>query len=272
MSVQMLYFDCQSGISGGMAVGAFLDMGLDLRALARELSKMKLPVVYDIESEKVSKGGVEATAFHVIVDMRREICSLEQMKEWVSGSELAASVKMRTLRSLGLLEEARVAVYGENGRWLSLHDAVSCAVHVTAVSVCVGWLGAETVICSPLTEGSGFAETCSGFMRLPVPTVMELARAAGAPFEICPEKTQLITETGAAIVCSLAQKFASLPSMTVEAIGFGAGSKDLDTRANVFRVISGKNQYRFFGESVCVIESESVPCSNFWQCLAKERK
>ena len=264
--MNILYFDCQSGISGDMAVGAFLDMGIELTALARKLSKMKLPAVYDIEAEKVRKNGTAATAFRVLAERAQGVCSLYCAEEWISESGLADNAKSGALRALRLLTDAREKVYGESGQWLRAADAIACAVNLTAAAVCIGWTGADTVVCSPLTEGNGFAETRSGLVRLPVPTVTELARMSGAPFEICAEKTQLVTETGAALVSAFAQNFRVMPSMTVSSVGFGAGLKDLDTRANVLRVILGKNEYRFFAESVCVIESDSACPESFWQC------
>lgn len=253
--MRLLYFDCQSGISGDMAVGALLDMGVDLQQIAVALSDMKLPLVYDIEAEKLSKCGVEATAFRVFPEKNQTVCFTEQMREWLQYSQLTECVKARALASLQCLEQARIAVYGKDGCQFLLQDAVSCLVQMVSASSAMHCLGADAVFSSPLTEGSGFAETKGGFMRLPIPVVMELARAAGAPFEICEERTQLITETGAAIVCAATQRFAPMPSMTVEAIGFGAGMKELDTRANVLRVILGENRYSFFGEHIYLAES-----------------
>lgn len=256
--MNLLYFDCMSGISGDMVVGALLDMGLSTNMLARELEKVSLGAVYDIETEKVEKSGVRATAFRVICGELRERYPLEQAAERIAKSGLDGIAKKMALQILQQYAQARAQVYGGRAGELCLYgsDAVETLVDIIAAAVCITSLGADIIVSSPLTEGCGYAKTENGLMRVPVPAVLELLRSAGAPLDICQERTQLVTPTGAAIVCSLAQRFDEMPSMTVSAIGFGAGAKDLDSRANVLRVVLGRNDSRFFSESICVIDSD----------------
>ncbi len=256
--MNILYFDCMSGISGDMAVGAFLDMGIEPAALAKELSKVPIPAVYDIESEKTEKNHVMATAFRVIPSKVQQEYVWEELRQTVAVSGLSEEAKKTVLRIMRIYGEAVARIAGCDAKNLVFpgKEAMVTLVNVLSVSVCVDWLSPDAVVCSPLTEGAGFAETHFGMMRVPVPAVLEMMRKTGAPLEICGEKTQLITPTGAAIACGLAQRFDELPSMTVSAVGFGAGTKDLDTRANVLRAILGRNESRFFEESVCVIDTQ----------------
>lgn len=272
--MNILYFDCMSGVSGDMLVGAFLDMGIEPAALARELEKVALPAVYDIEAEKVDKNGVRATAFRVCARTVRAQYPLAEAARLIAESGLDAETKKMALRILKFYSDARVRVHGDGaeGECLCADDAVIAIVNIISAAVCVSWLGPEAIVCSPLTEGCGFAETCHGLMRVPVPLVMELMRSSGAAMQVCGEQTQLITPTGAAIVCALAQRFDALPSMTVGAVGFGAGAKDLDSRANVLRVVMGRNEHRFFEESVCVIDTESAYYAGGFLAHLKRKK
>ncbi|MBR5156383.1 MAG: LarC family nickel insertion protein [Clostridia bacterium] len=256
--MNILYFDCMSGISGDMAVGAFLDMGIDPNSLASELSKLELDAIYDIEAEKVDKNGVRATAFNIYVDKSRSVYDFEDTAQIILKSKLDSRAKKLSLLILKSFADAKSSVYGLNQTFLKGEDAVRAVVNMVSAAICVSMLGADKIISSPLTEGLGYAMTESGLMRVPVPCVTEILKESGAPIEICAEKTQLITPTGAAIICSLAQGFDEMPSMTVSATGFGAGKKDLDSRANILRVIMGRNEPVFYEESMCLIDTDST--------------
>lgn len=256
--MNILYFDCMSGISGDMAVGAFLDMGIDPNSLARELSKISLDALYDIEAEKVEKNGVRATAFNIYVDKALKHYDFEETARIILQSELDSRAKKMSLAILKGFSDARARVYGLKQSVLKGADAVRAIVHMVSAAICVSMLGADKIISSPITEGCGYAMTDSGLMRVPVPCVTELLRQACAPIQICAEKTQLVTPTGAAVICTLAQGFDEMPSMTLSATGFGAGKKDLDSRANVLRVIMGRNEPVFYEENVCILDTDNA--------------
>ncbi len=256
--MNILYFDCMSGISGDMAVGAFLDMGIDPNGLARELSKLELNAVYDIEAEKVEKNGVRSTAFNIYVNKSLSVYDFEDTAQIILKSKLDSRAKKMSLLILKNFADAKARVYGSTNVSLKGEDAVRAIVNMVSAAICISMLGADKIISSPITEGLGYAMTESGIMRVPIPCVTEILRSVGAPIEFCSEKTQLITPTGAAIICSLAQGFDEMPSMTVSATGFGAGKKDLDSRANILRIIMGRNEPVFFEESMCLINADST--------------
>lgn len=260
--MNILYFDCLAGVSADMVVGALLDMGLSAKMLARELSKVELGAVYDIESEKVEKNGVWATAFSVSVRSAPQWYSTQYLVSQVLDSGLEHHVKELAVRILECYIRAEKTVFKGTSEEDALDgiSAVETLVGFLSAAIGISYMGADVIVSSPLTEGSGVVQTKHGLMRVPVPMVMECLRTAGAPIQICTERTQLITPSGAAIVCALSESFDELPSMTVRGIGFGAGRKDLDTRANVLRLVLGQNEESFFPKSIC-----PMPKRELWQ-------
>ncbi len=258
--MNILYFDCLAGVSADMVVGALLDMGMSAEMLAGELSKIALGAVYDIESEKVEKNGVKATTFHVRVRSCCDRYPLEWVQKTIEESRLEPCVKQFVYQILHCYVCALSAVSATEPEeeWLEGSNAIQTLVGIFSAAIGIAYMGAECIVSSPLVEGSGIVQTKNGLTRLPVPVVMECLRAAHAPIQICKEHTQLITPSGAAVVCALAQHFDELPSMTVRGIGFGAGQKDLDTRANVLRLVLGQNEESFFANRICPVQKREL--------------
>lgn len=250
--MNILYFDCMSGISGDMVVGALLDLGINTNALARELLKVELGRVYDIETQKVSKNGISATAFNIYGGQANDRLYIEELAHIIADSGICPEAKKYALTILKKYTDAYANVYETKPKDIMLcgEKVVRTAVSIIASAVLLSMLGIEAVISSPITEGIGFAKTGSSMMRVPVPMVIEILRLSAAPIEICGENTQLITPTGAAIVCACARRFDKMPSMTISSVGFGAGLKELDERANVLRAILGRNEELYFEESL----------------------
>ena len=254
--MNILYFDCMSGISSDMVVGALLDLGINANALARELYKVDIGRVYDIETQKVFKNGISATAFNIYGGGASDRLYIEELAHIIAGSDISPETKRYALMILKRYTNAYTNVYETKPQDIVLcgEKAVRTAVSIVSSAVLLSMLGIEAVISSPITEGIGFAKTGNSMMREPVPMVMEIMRLSGAPIEICQENTQLITPTGAAIVCACARRFDKMPSMTISSVGFGAGLKELDGRANVLRAVLGRNEELYFEESLFTSE------------------
>ncbi len=250
--MNILYFDCMSGISGDMVVGALLDLGIDTNALARELHKVDLGRVYDIETQKVFKNRISATAFNIYGAKSSDRLYIEELAHIIAESGISPEAKRYALMILKKYANAYTNVYETKPHdvFLCGEKAVRTAVSIVSSALLISMLGVEAVVSSPITEGIGLAKTGSSMMRVPVPMVMEIMRLSEAPIEICEENTQLITPTGAAIVCACARRFDKMPSMTISSVGFGAGLKELDGRANVLRAVLGRNEELYFEESL----------------------
>ena len=134
---------------------------------------------------------------------------------------------------------AEGAVHGIDPERVHFHEvgAVDAIGEVCGVALALEALGIERVVCSPLPVGRGFVEAAHGRLPLPAPATLELLR--GAPLVGVELGVELVTPTGAALVAALAEAFGPLPAMTLESVGYGAGTRELPDRPNVVRVLVG---------------------------------
>ena len=137
------------------------------------------------------------------------------------------------------LAEAEAKVHGETVTSVHLHDvgAVDAIVDVVGAVAGLRMLGAEQVYCSPLPLGSGQVSGPHGVLPVPAPATLELIAAANAPIRTTDATGELVTPTGAAIVTTLAAF--TRPEMTIDAVGYGAGTRDPADRPNVLRLWLG---------------------------------
>ncbi len=118
--------------------------------------------------------------------------------------------------------------------------AVDAIADICGVCLALDTLGVDDVVCSPLPVGRGFVQAAHGRLPLPAPATLEILREAGAPLEPLELRAELVTPTGAALVAALASRFGSFPALTPRAVGYGAGTRDLEEVPNVVRVVLGR--------------------------------
>lgn len=241
--MRVAYLDCFSGVSGDMLLGAMLDAGLPLDALQGALAGLPLEG-WSLSAQKVKRAGIAAT--HAVVDVRHEqpARTLADILRIVADARLTDADKERAAAVFRRLAEAEASVHGEPVEAVHMHDvgAVDAIVDVVGVVSGLRMLGAERLYCSSLSLGEG--EVGGPHGTLPVPAPATLALIAGNPIAVgkgpSPDKAargELVTPTGAAIVTTLAT-FAR-PEMTVERVGYGAGTRDPADRPNVLRLWLG---------------------------------
>jgi pyridinium-3,5-bisthiocarboxylic acid mononucleotide nickel chelatase len=225
---QVLYFDCYSGISGDMTLGALLDLGLDLDQLTALLSRLPLDG-YRLEAEKVNRGGIAGTRARVIIDSQtQEARNLPAILKLIGDSDLPAAVKTLGSKAFQLLAEAEAAVHGITVEEVHFHEvgAVDAIIDIVGTAAALYLLGIGEIYCSPLPLGGGEVQAAHGRLPLPAPATVELLAGRKVPVRGSRENFELVTPTGAAIVAAAAKEFGPLPAFTVEAVGYGAGSYD----------------------------------------------
>ena len=239
---RIAYLDCFSGVSGDMLLGALVDAGVPLEEMRAELAT--LPVAgYSLEARRVTKGGLAAVQAVVrqLAEERPAPRALADVTDVIDKSSLPLADRERGIAVFRRLAEAEAAVHGETVETVHLHDvgAVDAIVDVMGTVVGLRLLGVEALYCSPLPSGEGQVEGRHGTLPLPAPAALELLARAGAPLRPAyAEQGELVTPTGAAIVTTLARF--ERPEMTVERVGYGAGSRDLPERPNVLRLWVGQ--------------------------------
>lgn len=249
--MKVAYFDCFSGISGDMILGALLDTGLSLEWLKRELEKLPLSG-WKIRAQKVKKRGISGTK--VFVDSGGKRANFPSLERIVEKSGLTKEIKESSKRILRCLFQAERKVHGEE-RNLHLHELGNIDTLIDVVGVVTGLklLGVEEVYSSPLPLGRGMIEAQEGTLPLPAPATLKILE--GIPVYGKKVEKELVTPTGAAIIVSLSRDFGEIPPLRIEKIGYGAGEKDLPW-PNLLRLILGeRNSSSFPEDEIILLES-----------------
>ncbi|NOK60220.1 MAG: nickel pincer cofactor biosynthesis protein LarC [Chloroflexi bacterium AL-W] len=233
----VIYFDCFSGISGDMALGALLDMGLSLEDLRDELNK--LPVDgWEIRAERGMRAYLAGTRALVHAPEQPVHRHLADVRTIIESSTLAPGIKTQSLHVFTLLAQAEAAVHGVAIDEVHFHEvgALDAIVDIVGVVIGLHLLGVEQVYASPLPLGSGWVWAAHGQLPIPAPAVMNLVAAVQAPTVPDETPTELVTPTGAALLAGLATF--RRPPLRVTHVGYGLGKRDLD-RPNALRVWLG---------------------------------
>lgn len=238
--MKLAYFDCFSGISGDMTLGALVDAGAPLEALRAELAK--LPVAgWQMAAERVRRGAIAATFVRVEVSGQQlHHRHLGDILKLIERAALAPRVLERAAAIFRRLGEAEARIHGVPPEKVHFHEVGAVDAIVDIVGACVGLelLGVDAVYGSAVNVGGGTVGTAHGTLPVPAPASVELLR--GAPIYSSGIEKELATPTGAAILSTLATAIGPPPPMRVAAIGYGAGTWDLPGQANVLRVLIGE--------------------------------
>ena len=255
MRTTIAYFDCPSGAAGDMILGALVDAGLSFEALRDELAKLRLQG-YTLERREVMKGAFRATKIdvHVHDGAHGHHRDLPAILGIIGASDLAASVKEAASRIFTRLAEAEGRAHAMPPARVQFHDvgAVDAIVDITGSCIGLHRLGVDAVHCSALPIGGGMVRGPHGLILVPAPGTAELLK--GFPVVDTGVKRELVTPTGAAILTTLAASAGAMPAMTVTAVGYGAGTMDLET-PNVLRVFVGETAEQAATETILQVET-----------------
>jgi pyridinium-3,5-bisthiocarboxylic acid mononucleotide nickel chelatase len=241
---RVAYFDCFSGASGDMILGALLDAGLPFESLKEELANLALPPgAFELKTDRVQRAGFAATKLDVIVKEPPRHRSLAEVLEIVHGSGLPEVDRERIESVFRTLGEVEAKVHGSSVESVELHEvgAVDALVDVSGCIAGLRLLGVQDVYVSPLPLGHGEGKSSHGAMPLPAPATLELMARAGAPLvEGEGPRREMVTPTGAALLTTLGRF--QRPPMRIEKVGIGAGGRDPEDRPNVLRLWLGETE------------------------------
>jgi len=276
---RILYFDCFSGISGDMALGALVDAGLPLDELTRALGSLALGDAH-IHAERVLRAGVSAIKFkvhehehdHAHEHHHRDHDhhdrgagahrhahahrSLSEIFRLIDGSSLSTAGRARAKAMFQRLGEAEAAIHQMPVEEVHLHEvgALDSIIDIAGIVFAMEWAGADRVVCSPLNVGGGMVQSAHGLFPVPAPATVSLL--GDAPVYSGTVQKELVTPTGALIATTFAESFGPLPSMSIERVGYGAGERDDPVTPNVLRVLIGRAANERPAERVTVLECE----------------
>jgi len=239
--MKIAYFDCPSGAAGDMIMAALVDAGAPLDALRSELRKLPLEG-WELVAREVRKGAFRATKVDVEIDPHAHPHhrALGDVLALLERSGLGAAVREKAARVFTRLADAEARAHGTTRDRVRFHDvgAVDAIVDVTGACVGLELLGVQAVHVSALPLGGGVVDGPHGKVPVPAPGTAELLR--GFPVVDTGVKAELVTPTGAAILTTLALSAGRMPAMTVAAVGYGAGTRDLPGIPNVLRCFVGE--------------------------------
>ncbi len=237
--MRIAYFDCFSGISGDMVLGALVDAGADLSRLEAQLRLLQLPG-WKISAEKVRRQALFATQVKVESHEHHPHRGLSEILQMIDKAGLEPRAAQRASRIFQRLGEAEAKVHQIPIEKVHFHEvgAVDSIIDIVGAAAGFELLGVDEFACSSLDVGAGRIRTEHGVLPVPAPATAELLR--DAPTYSSGIERELVTPTGAAIATTLATRFAEMPAMRLRAIGYGAGSADLAEQPNVLRLLIGE--------------------------------
>ncbi len=232
------YFDCFSGISGDMVLGALIDLGTPVKWLQKELSRLPL-AGFHLTVTPVMRNGIQATSVSVDVEDSSYSRDYKKIKLLLEGSPLSDDIKSTSLTIFERLALAEARIHGCTPDEVHFHEVggVDAIVDIVGTVLCLKKLGIDQVISSKIPMGSGFVDCQHGKLPVPAPATIEILK--GAPVYGTGVAAELVTPTGAAIITCLAESFGPLPPMHVKKTSYGAGRRELADRPNLLRIISG---------------------------------
>ena len=235
--MRVLYFDCVSGISGDMALGALIDAGADPDAVRERLELLPIEP-FDVDFEHVETQGIHATKVTVRAAATGVIRTYANIRSLLDEAKLPVDALVLAQRIFRRLAEAEARVHRRDVEQVTFHEAgaVDSIVDITGTAVALSMLGVERVFSSSVPTGMGMVKTEHGVMPIPTPVVIELLR--GAPMYSRGVQVELVTPAGAAILAATVEGFGELPPIRLEAAGYGAGALRADF-PNLLRVLVG---------------------------------
>jgi|LGOV01.1.fsa_nt_gb uncharacterized protein (TIGR00299 family) protein len=237
----VLFFDCFSGISGDMVLGAFIDLGIDPYFIQTELNKLNINN-FRIEAEKTTRRGISGTRCHVILNEENpQHRHFEDIKEIIQNSSLSDDVKKTAIAIFTRVAKAEAKVHNLPIERVHFHEvgALDSIIDIVGAAICYHTLKPSIVYGSKINVGSGWVRCAHGLLPVPAPATAEILCESN--FEIYSKAIdgESATPTGVAILAELGQYSPTTPHLIPEKTGYGFGGKDFGI-LNALRIIKGR--------------------------------
>jgi len=234
----LAYFDCFSGISGDMTLGAFLDLGVPVKWLKENLDSIPL-AGFDVSVDTVIRNGITAKSVQVRVENDKKSRDHAQIRSLIKNSPLSRNVKQISLEIFERIAEAEAVIHGCPRDKVHFHEVggIDAIVDIVGTALCVNYLSIKKVVSSSIPLGKGFVDCAHGTLPVPAPATIGILK--GVPVYGTKIPHELVTPTGAAIIVTLAESYGGIPDMIIEKTGYGAGKRDMESIPNLLRVMTG---------------------------------
>lgn len=261
--MRVAHFDCFSGISGDMVLGALLDAGVDPAPVRAALDSLGLPI--RLEAEKVKRCGFAATKATVEAADQEDYRFLPDVEAILARGALTPRQRELATTIFRKVAVAESVAHGMPLERVHFHEvgALDSIADIVGAAVGLDLLGVERFTSSPVPTGTGTVKCAHGVMPVPTPGTAELLK--GVPLAPSAVKGELTTPTGAAILTAVVAEYTASPPMTIERIGHGAGTKDFFEQPNILRLWVGVQSaesgvQRSERDTVVVLETNLDDC------------
>ena len=259
--MKIAYFDCFSGISGDMILGAFVDAGLDVTFLKEQLAKLHVHG-YEIYAEKVKRSGISGTKVHVITSSNDKHAhnhsshlKFLDIKAIIEKSNLGNDIKNDSIKIFYSLAIAEAKVHNTSIEEIHFHEvgAVDSIVDIVGSVIAIKYLGLEKLYFSPIPLGRGFVKCEHGTFPVPAPATVELLK--NHLVRSSNTENELTTPTGAAIITTMGKGLYTNPEMKILHVGYGAGNTDNKTIPNLLRIFIGELSQDRESDEMWIVET-----------------
>ncbi len=235
-----LFVDCPTGLAGDMLLAAFLDLGVPRAVIEAPLAGLGLEQGYALTVAEDRSAGLRGLRLSVEgLDLEPPHRLWHDIRALIMEADWSEPLRARVLTVFKALAEAEAAVHGHPIEQVHFHEVgmIDALVDVVGVCAAVEHLAPEQIVCAVPPAGRGKTATAHGFLPVPVPAVLELARRHQICLEVGDDlpACELTTPTGLALMAVLAERFGQPPSLRINAIGVGLGHRTLD-RPNILRI------------------------------------
>lgn len=231
------YFDCFSGISGDMTLGALVDLGVPIEYLKENLEQLPLSG-FDLSADSVNRGGIQAVDVKVEINDTSTHRNYNYIRDLIANSGLGGRVKKLSGEMFRRIGEAEAKVHGCELAEVHFHEVggIDAIVDMVGTALGIDYLGIERVVSAKVPVGGGIVNCSHGELPVPAPATCEILE--NVPVYGGGE-TELTTPTGAAIIKTLATGFGPLPEIKIEKCGYGSGKRQTAGRPNLLRILLG---------------------------------
>ena len=255
---RILYFDCFSGISGDMILGALVNLGIDIKKIQNHLKSLNLKG-FKLNTRQVKRNGFIGTKINVVLNNTSQKShharSFNDIKSLIEKSDLPKTVQFNSIAIFRRIGKVEAKVHGTTINKIHFHEvgAIDSIVDIVGGSLAMDLLDADLVVSSPINTGEGIVKCDHGILPVPAPATLELLK--GIPCYSSGVEKELTTPTGAAFIGHFAEKYGSLPNMEVLNTGYGAGTHEIKKIPNLLRVVLGVSEKSCHHGSMKVIET-----------------
>lgn len=250
------FFDCFSGISGDMTLGAFIDIGVPAEWLKESIYNIPLHD-FDLSVSSVSRNGIAAKRVEVKTSDSAAARNYSQILELISKSRLSEKVKEKSISVFEIIADAEAEIHGCPREKVHFHElgGVDAIVDIVGAALCIEYLGITKISASKIPMTSGFVNCRHGKIPVPAPATVSILK--GVPVYGMDINNELVTPTGAAILKAFSESFGIFPDMTVDKSGYGAGKHVIEQIPNLLRIVTGRydENREYSKESILQIET-----------------